>query len=467
MRILLATHSAATHTSFGIVCREIWTRLVAADPTLEVVQHGWFHHPVAEEVPWEVLPTDCLTLEPGPDGRVAGIEDIYGDRSFREVARKVRPDVVWHLGDPYMGLETARAARDLGYRFVYYYPVAREPFNHFRSEWVEKLAAADILVAATRYGADILRAVPGLEGREIPYIHHGVDTQTFRRESPEERAALREEISAGLVGNDTFVLGWVGHDQFRKQVWVLFELLYHLRSGSYLRCAACERVTVREFDHLCRAPREPGRLRVYDPGYDYRRCWHCGSADIRAGEPRDDVVLFTVMANNLEVGWDLRLLIDTFGLHDVVFDSSHGRPEAGYTTEELAQVYNCFDALVFPSGAEGFGMPVLEAMACGVPVVYGNYSAHAEFAVGRPVRVRLVPDLPDPSFLGFVDMGDLIANTLALMEDAALHRELADRAVETARAMDWDVFTPRWQDLLATSPPESGPAAVPRPGAAT
>ena len=456
MRVLLATHSAATHTSLGIVCREIWTRLLAADPTLEVVQHGWFHHPIAEEVPWDILPTNCLTLEPGPDGQVAGIEDMYGDQSFRSVAEKVKPDVIWHLGDPYMGMEIARVARELGCHFIYYYPVAREPFNHFRSQWVEKLAAADLLVTATRYGADILRAIPGFEAQQIPHIYLGVDTQTFRPESTKERAALREEISAGLVGDDTFVLGWVGHDQFRKQVWVLYELLYRLRSGTYIRCCACGRITVREYDHLSRAPRETGRLRTYEPDYDYRRCWYCGSENIKAGEPRNNIVLFTVMANNLEVGWDLRLLVDTFGLHDVVFDSMHSKPEAGYTTGDMAQIYNCFDALVFPSGAEGFGMPVLEAMACGVPVIYSNYSAHAEFAVGRPVRVRLVPDVPDPSFLGFVDMGDLIANTLALVEDERLRHRLALRALDKARTMDWDAFTPLWQDLLATSLGETG-----------
>jgi glycosyltransferase involved in cell wall biosynthesis len=260
------------------------------------------------------------------------------------------------------------------------------------------------------------------------------------------------------VGEDNFVLGWVGHDQFRKQVWVLFELLYHLRSGTYIRCRTCGRVTVREFDHLTRSPRVTGRLRTYEPNYDYGHCWYCHSGDVARGEPKRNVVLFTVMANNLEVGWDLRLLVETFGLHDVVFDGAHGRPEAGYTTAELAQIYNCFDALVFPSGAEGFGMPVLEAMACGVPVVYANYSGHAEFAVGRPVRVRLVPDTPDPSFLGFVDMGDLIANTLDLVEDAVLQRELAGRALDKARAMDWDAFTPQWQDLLARSPSASGQA---------
>ncbi len=35
MRVLLSTHSAATRTSFGIVCREIFSRIRAADPTID------------------------------------------------------------------------------------------------------------------------------------------------------------------------------------------------------------------------------------------------------------------------------------------------------------------------------------------------------------------------------------------------------------------------------------------------
>ena len=53
----------------------------------------------------------------------------------------------------------------------------------------------------------------------------------------------------------------------------------------------------------------------------------------------------------------------------------------GYVpAEELAALYNCAELFVFPSLYEGFGLPVLEAMACGVPVVTSNVSALPEVA---------------------------------------------------------------------------------------
>lgn len=48
--------------------------------------------------------------------------------------------------------------------------------------------------------------------------------------------------------------------------------------------------------------------------------------------------------------------------------------------EDLAELYSMAEALVYPSFAEGFGFPVLEAMACGCPVVTSTVSSLVEIA---------------------------------------------------------------------------------------
>jgi len=47
--------------------------------------------------------------------------------------------------------------------------------------------------------------------------------------------------------------------------------------------------------------------------------------------------------------------------------------------------YNSVKVFLFPSRSEGFGLPPLEAMSCGVPVVYSDAPAHNEFCVGEAV----------------------------------------------------------------------------------
>ena len=55
--------------------------------------------------------------------------------------------------------------------------------------------------------------------------------------------------------------------------------------------------------------------------------------------------------------------------------------------DELVKLYNMAELYVFPSKYEGFGIPVLEAFACGTPVVTSNNSSIAEIAEGCAVQV--------------------------------------------------------------------------------
>lgn len=77
-------------------------------------------------------------------------------------------------------------------------------------------------------------------------------------------------------------------------------------------------------------------------------------------------------------GIDLHELIRHFGIGDAVGATPEMAMRLGITTEQMAVMYSCFDVLLAPSYGEGFGIPIVEAQACGVPVIVNDFSAMSE-----------------------------------------------------------------------------------------
>jgi glycosyltransferase involved in cell wall biosynthesis len=94
--------------------------------------------------------------------------------------------------------------------------------------------------------------------------------------------------------------------------------------------------------------------------------------------------------------------------------------------EDLNALYSAATVFAFPSLAEGFGLPVLEAMACGAPVVGSKASAVPE-AVGA---AGLVADAQDP---------EAFADALArVLRDDALRAGLREKGLHRAREFSWE-----------------------------
>lgn len=102
----------------------------------------------------------------------------------------------------------------------------------------------------------------------------------------------------------------------------------------------------------------------------------------------------------------------------------------GYVSDEdLLQIYNHADLFVYPSKYEGFGLPLVEAMACGLPIVTSNTSSMKEVAGDAAVLI-------DPH-----SERDLEAGITRCLADEALRERLAAVGAVRAREFTWDGMT--------------------------
>jgi glycosyltransferase involved in cell wall biosynthesis len=100
-------------------------------------------------------------------------------------------------------------------------------------------------------------------------------------------------------------------------------------------------------------------------------------------------------------------------------------------SEELPLWYAAATVFVFPSRWEGFGIPPLEAMACGTPVVTSNSSSLPEVVGDAGLMVG--PDDID-------GMGEAI---LRVLDDAELRAELRERGLRQAQRFSWHISAER------------------------
>ena len=106
-------------------------------------------------------------------------------------------------------------------------------------------------------------------------------------------------------------------------------------------------------------------------------------------------------------------------------------------TEHLPALYRQALALVYPSLYEGFGLPPVEAMACGTPAIVSNTTSLPE-VVGEAAL------LFDP-----LNVNDLAVALRRVITNAALRAQLRERGLSRARLYRWAAVAERVQHALS------------------
>ena len=194
--------------------------------------------------------------------------------------------------------------------------------------------------------------------------------------------------------------------------------------GTAARVIAVSEFTRRELVELLHVPDE--KIRIVPNAVDDEFSSDGPAADgdyvlaVGTLEPRKNLPRLVEAAQRSDV--ELRI-VGARGWGGVEVGGNGVRWLGEVSDSELARLYRGALCVAYPSLYEGFGIPVLEAMACGVPVVTTRGTAMEEVADGAAVLV----DTRDP------------AEIAAGIERAAAERDrLVPRGLERARAFRWD-----------------------------
>jgi len=191
-----------------------------------------------------------------------------------------------------------------------------------------------------------------------------------------------------------------------------------------------------------------GRVTVVYPGVELERFrpvpapHPSGEADrpyvlcVAGADPTKNVETlveaFSRLSGELREGYDLVLAGDfrrRVDLHEQVKKMGVERQTVftGVVSDErLVELYQRASLFVFPSKYEGFGLPILEAMACGCPVISSNASSLPEVAGDASILV-------DPS-----DIEEFTRQMERVLTDRDLWTDLRERGLARAVQFSWD-----------------------------
>ena len=277
-------------------------------------------------------------------------ENEFGQWRFERTLLDFKPDIVFSIRDPWM--MTFEANSPL--RPYYHHCIMPTVDSHpQRTDWLNMFSGADAVFTYSYYGFETLKREGGGSINLIDVASPGCDLDKFQ--PVKDKNSLKRTIG---FDSNTNIIGTIQRNQIRKLYPDLFD-------------------SFRKFIDLCY---QNDRKDLADNTYLYA---HCSYPD---------------------VGWDIPHLLKKYGVSrkviftyichncDNVFCSLFKGPRnvchkcnsinamlpntnKGLSTDQLATVLNVFDVYIQYATNEGFGMPQVEAAACGLPIMTVNYSA--------------------------------------------------------------------------------------------
>lgn len=435
-RILFISEASYLRTGFSTYVHEVFKRLHEKGK-YELAEFGSYGHPRsadprARAIPWQYyhnMPTNSLEEQQyGRDDK-----NQFGKWRLSQVLADFRPDIILLHRDNWM--DTYVLQNQLASNALIFWMGCIDGYPQ-KWEWLQDYSKLDGLFAYSYFGKEVLERQSRTELAKIKkvlpldvidVIQPGVDLEVFK---PLPRDEVYDKLGLGEAKHLRFI-GTVMRNQPRKLFPRIIESFAQL---------------------LRRYPRESENVMlllhtsVPDVGFDIPEAiQRCGV---------EHRVCFTYLCHNCN-----NIAISTFrgspAQCPACGQNAMRTPNTakGLDPESFKYIFNLMEVYIQGSIAEGDGMPINEARACGVPTIVSDYSAMYEKGrmPGGQVMVNdtIYTEHETMQNRSLFDRNDLVKKLKKLLGDKPYRERMSREARKCAEQYyDWDLTALKWEAYI-------------------
>lgn len=359
-RVLFVSEASYLNTGYATYSREVLKRLYSSSKyeVAEFSIYGGIEDKRRSSIPWKNYP-NMPDPQNEEQNKVYGSDSMnqFGKWRFERVCIDFKPDVVLTIRDWWMDAFIQHSPLRKYFKWIWMPTVDASPQNE---EWIDSFSDADTILTYSDWAVDVLKSQS--DQMNVKCAAPPSASEDFFQIP--NKSAHKERMG---IDPSWKIIGTVMRNQRRKLFPELFEAF-----GKYLK--------------------KTGKTDVYlychtsypDNGWDLPKYLFENEISSR--------VLFTYVceacgATSPSKFSDTAKPCDKCGQ----FAAKMSNVSSGVDTKTLGAIYNLFDIYIQPANSEGFGLPIVEAAACGVPVLATDYSAmesEVRKLSGYPIKLR-------------------------------------------------------------------------------
>ncbi len=430
LKVLMCSEASFLSSGFGTYAKEILSRLHKTNKyhIAEFASYSVVNDARDKDINWRFYANAVKEDDERYNEYMSRTDNQFGRWRFEKVLLDFRPDVVIDVRDYWMSYYQGISPLRRHFHWILMPTVDSEPQQE---DWIDTFLDADAIFTYSDWGAEVLKKQSSGKINYIDTASPGVDLSVFNILPNKENIKTKFGIDPNSV-----IIGSVMRNQKRK---LIPELLFSFR-------------------------------KLIDK--------------LESTNPELGTKLFLYLHTSYpDAGWDIPELLKETKLSNKVlfsyFCSRCGHVEAhtyahpvqvckrcyeptcrlpsvalGVPNDILSEIYNMFDLYVQYAICEGFGMPQVEAAACGVPVITVDYSAMCDiikklqaYKVGIQTKFK---ELETKALRVYPNNDDLIKHILEFMDmpDSMKFQKQQKTRQLTEKYYNWDNIAKIWENYL-------------------